>query len=119
MDQDKKRFVWGLGLAWVPLLLTIGPSMFSAFRGISQERATGLAAVAGGFAEAFMTFGFLAFVVCQVTAIVLLARGIKREAWGRSMVAVVSVVCSAGILALTALTAWWWWHIQRLVPPSG
>ena len=112
MDQDKKRFAWGIGLAWAPILLGFGPALFTAFRGISQEKATGLAAVAAGWAEALVTFGLVAFVVCQVAAIVLLARGMKREAWGRSMVAVVSIVCSAGILVMTVLTTWWWWHVR-------
>ena len=112
MDQEKRWFAWGIGLAWAPIVLGFGPALFTAFRGISQEKATGLAAVAGGFAEALATFGLVAFVVCQVTAIVLLARGVRREAWGRSMVAVVSIVCSTGILALTVLTTWWWWHVR-------
>ena len=86
--------------------------MVNAFRGVSQEKATGLAAVAGGFAEALAIFGLIAFVACQVAAIVLLARGMRREAWGRSMVALVSIVCSVGILALTALGTWWLWHVR-------
>src|SRR5437899_12068045 len=54
MDQDRKRFAWGVGLAWLPLLSLV-PGLFSAFRGVSQEKATGLAAVAGGLAEALAT----------------------------------------------------------------
>jgi hypothetical protein len=121
MEQDRKRFAWGVGLAWLPLLLLAGPGLLNGFRGgFSQEKATGLAAVAGGFAEALATFGLLAFVVCQVAAIVLLARAVKREQWGRSMVAVISIVCSAGILALTALATWWLWHVQGMgVVPAG
>jgi hypothetical protein len=119
MDQDRKRFAWGVGLAWLPLL-TLVPGLFSAFRGVSQEKATGLAAVAGGFAEALATFGLMMFVLCQVAAIVLLARAVKREQWGRSMVAVISIVCSTGILALTALATWWLWHVQEMgVVPAG
>jgi hypothetical protein len=111
MDPDKKRFAWGVGLAWVPVLLLV-PGLFNVFRGVSQEKATGLGAIAGGFAEALVTFGLMSFVVCQVAAIVLLARGMKREEWGRSMVAVVSIVSSVGILALTALATWWLWHVR-------
>ena len=112
MDPDKKRFAWGLGLAWVPVLVAVVPGFISAFRGISQEKATGLAAVAGGYAESLATFGIVAFVVCQVMAIVLLARGIKREEWGRSLVAVVSIVCSVMILSLTAFMTYWLWHLR-------
>jgi hypothetical protein len=95
-----------------PMLLLLGPGLFNAFRGVSQAKATGLAAVAGGFAEALVTFGLVAFIVCQVAAVVLLPRGVRREEWGRSMVAVVSIVCSVGILALTALATWWFWHVR-------
>ena len=112
MDQNRKRFAWGVGLAWLPLVLLVGPVFFSAFRGVSQEKATGLAAVAGGYAEALATFGLLAFIVCQVAAIVLLGSGVKREQWGRSLVAVISIVCCTGILALTGLATWWLWHMR-------
>ena len=57
MDQDQKRFAWGVGLAWLPVLLGVVPALVNAFRGVSQEKATGLAAIAGGFAEALAIFG--------------------------------------------------------------
>jgi hypothetical protein len=67
-----------------------------------------------------VTFGLVAFVVCQVAAIVLLARGMRRKEWGRSMEAVVSIVSSVGILALTALATWWLWHVSGIgTSPSG
>jgi hypothetical protein len=115
MDQDKKHFAWRLGLAWVPVLVAVVPgfiSFISGFRGVSQEKATGLAAVAGGYTESLATFGMVAFVLCQVTAIVLLARGVRRERWGRSMVAVVSIVCSVVILSITAFMTYWLWHLR-------
>lgn len=114
MDQEKKRFALGVGLVWAPVLLMLGPSLFGAFRGVSQEKATGLAVVAGGFAEALATVGLVAFVVSQVAAIVLLARGIKRDQWGQSMAAVISIACSLVILALMALAMWWLRHVQAL-----
>jgi uncharacterized MAPEG superfamily protein len=112
MDQDKKRFAWGVGLAWVPVLVTVVPTFINGFRGIRQEKATGLAAVTGGVAESLAAFGRIAFVLCQVAAIVLLAHGIKREAWGRSMVAVVSIVCSVVILSVTVFMTYWLWHMR-------
>jgi hypothetical protein len=36
-------------------LTLLGPGLFMAFRGISQEKATGLAAVAGGITEALLS----------------------------------------------------------------
>ena len=111
-DQDKKRFAWGLGLAWVPVLVAFVPGFISAFRGLDQEKATGLAVVVGGFAEWLIKFGLVAFVLCQVAAIGLLARGIRREQWGQSLVAVVSIVCSVVILSVTAFMTYWLWHLR-------
>jgi hypothetical protein len=113
MDIDKKRFGLGMGLAWVPILLVMGPGVVSTFRGISQEKATGLAAVAAGFMEFFVMFGFVAFVACEVAGIVILARGIRRERWGRSMAAVVSIAASLLILTSMVSMMWWFWHLQR------
>ena len=112
MDIDKKRFGLGMGLAWVPILV-MGPGVASTFRGISQGKATGLAAVAAGFMEFFVMFGFVAFVACEVAGIVILARGIRRERWGRSMAAVVSIAASLLILASMVSMMWWFWHLQR------
>lgn len=114
MDQEQKRFAWGIGLAWVPIALFLIPSLIHGFRGLSQEKATGLAAVAGGIVEALSTFGLIAFVVCELTAIVLLLRVVKRDQWRRSLVAVISVVCSVIFLALTCLAVWWLWHLKVL-----
>ena len=62
-ERKRKYFLWGTVLTWtlaVPLIIGI----FHAFRGISEQKATGLGAVAGGLAEAYAIFGlFLAFVL--------------------------------------------------------
>jgi hypothetical protein len=112
MDQDKKFFGWGLGLAWVPVVVAFVPGLISGFRGMGPEKATGIAVVVGGYAESLATFGIVAFVLCQVVAIVLLARGVRREQWGRSLVAVVSIVCSVVILSITAFMTYWLWHLR-------
>jgi|SRR6266478_6290968 len=52
----RKRFLWGVGLAWTPFLFLIIP-LFSAFNGIAREKATGLAVVGGGLVKFFYTFG--------------------------------------------------------------
>ena len=114
MDSEKKRFAWGVGLAWGSMALLFGPSIVGAIRalrGVGQNQAVGLAAIGTGGVEAFVTFGFIAFVACQVGAVVMLVRGVKREAWTRSMVSVVSVVCSVGVLVLIIFFAWWWMHL--------
>ena len=59
-DVKGKRFLWGVLLAWIPFFFFVLPAFFNAFREISTPKATGLGAVAGGFTEAFATFGFAA-----------------------------------------------------------
>src|SRR5580693_4705959 len=60
MDNDAKtkRFFWGMVLEWIPSApLIIG--VFSSFRGISGQKATGLGAIAGGVSEVYLTFGVI------------------------------------------------------------
>lgn len=52
-------------------------------QGISQEKATGLAAVAGGLAETLVLFGLTAFLVCMIGGIVLLGKSMARGQVGR------------------------------------
>src|ERR1700686_5917038 len=73
----RKRFLWGVGLAWTPFLFLIIP-LFSAFRGIAREKATGLAVVGGGLVEFFSTFGLAATLVFEGAAIMPLLRNILR-----------------------------------------
>jgi hypothetical protein len=55
------------GIAGI-LFALIGPGLANALSGISAEKATGLAAVAGGFAEAFFSpmFWVLAFLAAAL-----------------------------------------------------
>ena len=55
-----KMMLSGLAAAFFGL---IGPGLFNFFRGISQQKATGLGAVAGGFAEALFNPLFWILVV--------------------------------------------------------
>jgi hypothetical protein len=58
----------------------------------------------GGLAEGFATFGFAAMLVMQVTAAVLLVRSFSKDYWGRSIVAIASLICSAiTLLMIVAL----------------
>src|SRR5258708_20631989 len=70
-ELKQKRFLWGVALTWAPWLpITIG--LGHLFVGISSSKATGLAAVAGGFAEMYVLVGLAATVICEVCAMVLL-----------------------------------------------
>jgi len=109
MDSlKKKRFLWGRLLAWAPWLpTTIGLGFV--FRGIAAEKATGLAAVAGGLTETFLLFGLLAAVVFEVTAIILLASAFASGHWLRSSFSVVSLLLSGLMLFLVGVFLWLSW----------
>ncbi len=64
-DIKRKRFLWGVCLARTPFLFLIIPAAIDAFNGIAKEKATGLAAVAGGLVEFFSTFGLAAVLVFE------------------------------------------------------
>jgi hypothetical protein len=105
----RKRFWWGVVLAWIPFLFLAIPTaigVFRAFRGISQEKATGLGAVAGGMGEIFSTFGLAAMVVSEVTAIILLLRSFSGDRPKRAIVSALSICCSGFMLAIVGLFLW-------------
>lgn len=106
---DRKKFRWGMLLAWIPLLFFIVPSaigVISAFVSAANQRATGLAAVAGGFAEVLVTFGLVVVVGSEVAAIVTLLRTLSRRHPLRTFVAIVSACCSGLLLSLVGLFLW-------------
>jgi hypothetical protein len=76
------------------------------FRGISAQKATGLGAVAGGFAEMGVTLFFVLAPVCLVLALVLLIRSFSRGHALRNLVAAVSLCWSAFVAVLLSLFAW-------------
>ena len=104
-DRKRKSFFWGTiltGTLSIPLIIVF----FNALRGISAEKATGLAAVAGGFAEAYVTLGVLLSLGLPVGAIVLLLRSLSA---GHRMRAIISLLCicvCALTLALAGLFVW-------------
>ncbi len=61
------------GISSIPFMILFF-NFFNAFRAISQEKATGLAAVAGGPTEAYVTFGLILSFMLPVAAIVMLFR---------------------------------------------
>jgi len=104
----KKRFLWGVLLAWTPWLPAI-IGLGVVFRGISAEKATGLAVVAGGLRETFLLFGLLATVVFEVTAIILLVRAFEPGHWLRSLFLVFSLCLSGLMLLLFGVFLWLSW----------
>jgi hypothetical protein len=86
----------------VPILIAI----FSSFRVMSQEKATGVAAITGGFLEGYATFGFLLAFVLPVLAIVLLARSFSNGHRIRTLFSVLCISWSALMFALASGSAW-------------
>ena len=105
----RKRFRYGLLLAWIPLIFFIVPTAIGIIRAIAQassEKATGLAVVAGGIGEVAATFGLVVIVASEVVGIVMLVRTASRNHPIRTVVAIVSVVCSSLLLLVLGLFLW-------------
>lgn len=114
LEGTRTRFVQGALLAWIPFLLFFVPALFNIFRGIGQSKATGLAAVAGGWAEGLVVFGFTALVISEVTAVVLLARSFSKETAVRNFLSVASICCSALMLLTMGLFVWFTMYLRSL-----
>jgi hypothetical protein len=78
-------------------------------QGISEQKATGLGAVAGGLREIFALWGIGAILVSQVAAIVFLFRAFAPGHWRRSLFAVVSIGVSALTLLVVFVFLWLTW----------
>ena len=107
-DLRHKRFLWGVVLAcspWVPMM--IGLSYL--FRGMWNSKATGVAAVAGGFAEAYVLVGLAATLICEVAAMALLFRAFSRGHGVRSVFSVLSICGSGLMILLFTLSLWVFW----------
>ncbi len=72
-QRKRKWFVWGM-VATCTLSIPLIIGMSNVFPGISTEKATGLAAVAGGLAESYVTFAAVLAFALPITAIFLLSR---------------------------------------------
>lgn len=105
-DPAKRRFLWGVLLAWTPFFVAVVPGLFNAFREISTQKATGLGAVAGGLTEAFATFGLVAIVVFEVAGIVLLVRAFSKEHPMRTFFSILSICFSGLMLTILGLCVW-------------
>ena len=107
--KSKKRFLCGVCLAWTPFLFLTLPmaiGVSSAVRGISREKATGLAAIAGRLTEFFSTFGLAAILVFEVAAIILLLRTFSGGHTRRAVFSVISICCSLFMLMIVGLFLW-------------
>ncbi len=104
-EPKRKRFLWGVALAWIPAL-PLGFTLVHILESLSTSKATGIGVVAGGLAEAYLTLGIGLTLVFEVAAIILLLRAFSRDHIMRSVFSVVSICCSALILVLFGLFIW-------------
>jgi hypothetical protein len=110
--RDRTWFGWGVALTFA---LSIPPviSLFNAFHGISEQRATGLGAVAGGLAEGYVTFAVILTFVLPIAAIVLLVRSFARGHGLRSLFCLLCICWNAIMLGLAAFFVWLYLHQSR------
>ena len=110
-SQLRRRFLWGAALAWVPAIpMCIG--LGSAFVGINHSKATGLAAVAGGLAETYVTIGLAATLICEVWAMTLRFRSFSR---GHGLRGALSILSLCGLtLTFFFLSVWLFWFQSHL-----
>jgi hypothetical protein len=108
MDNEPKRkwFLWGMVLAWTPSIpIIIG--VLDSFRGVSEQKATGPGAIAGGFADAYLIFGLILAFVFPVGAVVLLARSFSGGHGMRALISVLSLCWSTVMLSIAGGLMWW------------
>jgi hypothetical protein len=79
------------------------------FRGISNSKATGVAAVAAGFAEGYVLVGLAATLICEIGAMALLFRAFSRGHGVRSVFSVLSICVSGLMILLFTLSLWVFW----------
>jgi hypothetical protein len=105
---------------WVPTYLGssavfVVPTAIGIIRAIadiSSEKATGLAAVAGGVGEVVATFGLMVLFAAEIVGSVLLVRRSSRNHPIRTVVAIVSVFCG-GLLPLVLGLFLWFAIVQH------
>lgn len=104
-DRKRKRFFWGLALAWLPFIpLLVG--LANTFRGMSQQKATGIGAVAGGISEMGVLYVLTLAPILTISAMVLLLRSLSKAHPLRNIWAVISVCWGALMIAVLALFFW-------------
>jgi hypothetical protein len=104
-DTKRKWFLWGMTFAWIPFIPTI-IGLFNSFKGISENKATGLAAVAGGWSEGYVTFGLILSLLLPLAAIVLLAKSSSSLHPMRTLLSWFSIGWSVLALVFSGLSVW-------------
>ena len=106
-DAKRRRFRWGLLFAWGPPIFLLLPALVNFLRTISNQKATGMGAVAGGLGEAFVNFGVIVALAFEVTAFVLLIRTFPRVRFARRLLSLLSLGCSAFTIFSVGIFVWY------------
>jgi hypothetical protein len=104
-DGPRKWFLWGAvvaGVSSIPFFIVF----FNFLRTLSPAKATGLAAVAGGWTEAYATFGLILTIVLPVVAIVLLSRSFTKGNLTHKVLSLLFILWSGFILLIYGVSAW-------------
>jgi len=103
--HKKRLFLWGTVFTWtlsIPLIIGVS----NGFKGISEQKATGLGAVLGALVEAYATLGLILAFVLPVVAIVLLVRSFSKGHPMRAVFSVLYICWTALTFALAGLFVW-------------
>jgi len=104
-EVSERGFRRGLALAWIPSIPLV-LAILNSFHRMSEQKATGLGAIAGGLAEVYLPFVILLTLGVEVAAIVFLIRSFSRPHLGRTLVSVFSIAWSMLVIASFALLIW-------------
>jgi hypothetical protein len=105
VDPKRKRFLWGIAIGWfsfIPLLYGCA----NAFKGVSEQKATGVGAIAGGVAEVCIFVGALVLLLSPLIAIYLLVTSWSRGQAARTFFSVLTMLWSGFTLFLILGAAW-------------
>jgi hypothetical protein len=113
--RPRKWFLWGAALASIssiPFVIVF----FNFLRTLSPAKATGLAAVAGGLTEAYMTFGLILTFVLPVAAIVLLGRSFTGGGRTHKVFSLLFIFWSGFLLLVYGAGGWFFFvEFPRMV----
>ena len=112
---NKKYFVWGLLLAWIPWVPTMIGVVYL-FIGINNSKATGLAFVFGGVVELLVWWGIGTMLISQIAAIIWLFRSFSSAHILRSVIAAASIMASGLMLFLVCAFLFWGRRLMEQVP---
>jgi hypothetical protein len=120
MDNDSthesktKGFLWGTALTWtlsIPFIIGI----FHSFRGISEQKATGVGAIVGGLEAGYATFGLILGLLLPVVAIVLLMRSFSSGHRVRALFSVLYIGWNVVmVMGLAAMCVGAWFIIHQI-----